>query len=101
MDILGYTINTALEWIVAGVIFILALVAAFYVGRFLLRYTTGMLGGFIFMIVGLGMVMGPSFYLISTDDIPTLRIILSVVSILLGCAALLAGAFSLRNFNDF
>ncbi len=101
MDVLGYTIDTVLEWVLAGVVFLLAIIAAFYVGRFLLRYTTGMVGGFILLLVGMGMILGPSFYLISTDDVPTLRIILSATSIFIGCAAVLAGAFSLTSFRDF
>ncbi len=101
MDILGNTIDTALEWILAIFVLVILMVVAFYIGRFLLQYTTGMVGGFLFMIIGMGMIFGPSFYLMTAEDIPTFRALLSGISIVLGCAAVLAGAFSLTNFRNF
>ncbi len=101
MDILGFTVNSILEWILAIFVLVILMVAAFYIGRLLLQYTTGMVGGFLFMIIGMGMILGPSFYLMDAENVPRFQMLLSGVSIFLGCAAVLAGAFSLTNFRNF
>jgi len=100
VNLWGYHIDTALEWIALVLLVVLAAVAYFYVIWFIQKYTTGMVGGFLLMLGGLGLVIYPAYYVLWSDP-PKPEILVSSVAILVGCVSLLVGAFKLTNFRDF
>lgn len=100
MNIWTYTLDTPLEWLMFIAILLVVVVLYSLLVFFIRKYTTGMAGGFFLMLVGLGLVMGPAFYLIRTET-PEPEVVLSTIAIIMGCISVLVGAFSLTNFNDF
>jgi hypothetical protein len=96
----GYNIDTPLEWAAVAVLLALCLGLYFSLIWFIQKFTTGILGGFILMLAGLALVMGPAYYLIS-NTAPIPQMVLSVAAIFAGCITILIGAFSLTDFRDF
>jgi hypothetical protein len=86
----------------AVVIGVLAVVVFALAAMKLLPLMNGIVGGLVFLVIGLGLILGPTFYLIdTTTDKTTGMMVLSVFAIMVGCMSALAGAFSLMNFRDF
>lgn len=100
MNFWGYTIDTPVEWAATLIVIALGLVLYFSAVWFVQKYTTGIVGGLILMAAGFGLVLGPTFSLLS-GNVLIPHIILSGAAIFAGCVTLLVGAFSLRNFSDF
>ena len=100
MNFWGYTIDTPMEWL--GLVVVLALCLAIYfsIVWFVRKYTTGMLGGFLMMFLGLFMTMGSAFHLI-TSEVNRAEIMVLLFIIAAGCVTLIVGAYKLTNFWDF
>ncbi len=76
------------------------LVFLFYFGARAFELMTGMVGGFIFCAIGLGLILYPAFYLMSNEYSNT-ALMLCLVGILVGIVALAAGVFTLRDGENF
>lgn len=96
----GNTVNTTLEWAALILLVLLALAVYFGVVWFVQKYASGIVGGFLLMLAGLGLILYPAFYLIRTSaDMP--QMVVCVAAIFAGCVSVLVGAFSLRDYDDF
>lgn len=100
MDLWGYNVDTTLEWVAFVLILALTLALYFSLVWFVEKFSTGMVGGFILMVTGMGLVIIPSLYLISTEA-RLAQIFTNSAAIIAGCITVLFGAFSLRNYQDF
>lgn len=100
MNFWGYTIDTPVEWAAILIVAALGLVLYFSAVWFVQKYTTGMVGGLILMATGFGLVLGPTFSLLSGNTLLP-HIILCSAAIFAGCVTVLIGAFSLRDYGDF
>lgn len=94
------SINTPAQWALFFLLLVVVMGVYFASVSFVQKLTTGILGGLILLALGLGLVLGPAFYLMQGNHIPV-QIALAVAAIVAGCCTLLMGAFSLRNFSDF
>lgn len=94
------SVQSPLQWMLFFLLLLVVLAAYFAAISFIQRLTTGILGGLILLALGLGLVLGPAFYLMQGSHL-RVQVALGVAAIVAGCCTLLVGAFSLRNFDDF
>lgn len=100
MNFWGYSIDTPLEWVAVAVLLGIVLALYFSLVWFVQKFTTGIVGGLIMMALGMGLVMMPTYTLI-TEAMPMAQMLVYVAAIFAGCVTILIGVFSLRDFRDF
>ena len=100
MELWGYRIDSVLEWALLIVAVLICAVIYFYMVRFIRRYATGMMAGFILLVFGFGLILGPIFYLIS-NEVPSANQFVMGAAIAVGCITAIIGAFELTSFRDF
>lgn len=101
MNLWGLQVDRTLGWILLVLLCIVLFVAYMYVIRFIRRYATGMVAGFLLLFFALWLSIGPAYYLLSHTGIPTPNIVLACLGIILGGISFVVGAFEIRSFNDF
>ena len=100
MNLWGLEVNRIVGWIILVVISVLLFVGYMYVIRFVRKYASGMMAGFILLLLALAMVIWPAYYLIG-GNYTTPGAVLAGVAILMGCVSFVAGAYEIRSFGDF
>lgn len=101
MNLFGLVVSKAVGWVLLIVLSVLLFVAYMYVIRFIRRYASGMVGGFLLILGGLALILGPTFYMLGSEGLPVANVWLSCVSIFTGCISFLVGAYELSSFGDF
>lgn len=100
MAIWGYTLEAPLDWAAFVCAVAVAAILFFVLLYFVQRMSTGIFGGFVMLLAGLGMVLAPAYILIFEDNALPMMIVYGA-TIFCGCVALLVGTFSLMDFSDF
>lgn len=100
MELWGYTVTSAVEWLIFAVLLVLALVIYFAFVVFVRRYTTGIMGGFILALLGLALMIWPAYHLIFYES-NFAQMILSGLAIAVGFITMAVAAYKLTNFWDF
>lgn len=100
MELWGYTVSTALEWVIFAVILIVALIVYFSLVVFIRKYTTGMLGGFILALLALALMIWPAYHMIFYETTFG-QMVVSGIAIAVGFITMAVAAYKLTNFWDF
>ncbi|MGI8905562.1 MAG: hypothetical protein ACR2IE_03610 [Candidatus Sumerlaeaceae bacterium] len=95
------TYGPNLVWPAMLIVGAIAMVLVWSIASAVYEQLSGIAAGAAFMIIGLGLLLYCGFYLVSHSPIRNLPLFLNGVGILAGISAIGAGAFGLRNANDF
>jgi hypothetical protein len=100
LDLWGFTISTALDWLIFAVILVAAVVLYFSLVVFIRRYTTGIVGGFILALMSFALMIWPAYQLIFHETTFAQMLIYGLF-VAAGCITLAVAAYKLTNFRDF
>lgn len=100
LNFFGMTVGVVLGWVLVIVLAIVMFVGYMAIVRFIRKYATGMMAGFLIILFSLALIIGPAFYLFQgSSGIP--MTVLAATAIFMGCVSFAIGAFELTSFTDF